>query len=399
MATINLPPGFPKVDHPQVGKKPRLPGTQPASLGALAKFTGSFTGTGLNTIFRPNSGPPPLGTSFPNPVSPIPPKFPSDNVLELNLTTETITFAQPLSKVANRGFGSQNDIFLNGVAYIQSVSDVANMETGERDGNPTGIHFETGLWMNIPATENVPVLGDSLVRMGSIPHGTTINAQCLAPTSSYQGPPQILPVSLKPFGEGNIDTKLDLESLNVSDPITPRIPQDLSKFITAGTITQDILDDPNTVLRNAIEGQNITQTVVFTVSTDPPSPEFGGGAANIAFLLGNPGAEVPNSNAFQMDATFWIETVEYSLMVPPFKSGQASMEIPAPASPLGQPRPVFLVSPPYEITSPKTITVTSTQIQYSQVVFMNFDNITWPHVSVSTLIPSTPVPVPDSVWN
>jgi hypothetical protein len=86
-------------------------------------------------------------------------------------------------------------------------------------------------------------------------------------------------------------------------------------------------------------------------------------------------------------------------MVPPFKSGQASMEIPAPASPLGQPRPVFLVSPPYEITSPKTITVTSTQIQYSQVVFMNFDNITWPHVSVSTLIPSTPVPVPDSVWN
>ncbi|KAJ5465366.1 hypothetical protein N7530_009153 [Penicillium desertorum] len=348
MATINLPPGFPKVDHPQVGKKPRLPGTQPASLGALAKFTGSFTGTGLNTIFRPNSGPPPLGTSFPNPVSPIPPEISQRQ--------------RPLSKVANRGFGSQNDIFLNGVAYIQSVSDVANMETGERDGNPTGIHFETGLWMNIPATENVPVLGDSLVRMGSIPHGTTINAQCLAPTSSYQGPPQILPVSLKPFGEGNIDTKLDLESLNVSDPITPRIPQDLSKFITAGTITQDILDDPNTVLRNAIEGQNITQTVVFTVSTDPPSPEFGGGAANIAFLLGNPGAEVPNSNAFQMDATFWIETVEYSLMVPPFKSGQASMEISAPASPLGQPRPVFLVSPPYEITSPKTITVTSTQI-------------------------------------
>jgi hypothetical protein len=301
--------------------------------------------------------------------------------------------------VANRGFGSQNDIFLNGVTYIQSVNDVTNMETGGCDGNPTGIHFETGLWMNIPATENTPVLGDSLVRMGSIPHGTTINAQCLAPTSTFQGPPQISPVNLKPFGEGDIHTKIDLGSLNVSDPATPRIPQDLSKFITAGTITQDILNDPNNVLRNAIKGQNIIQTIVFTVSTNPPLPAFGGGAANIAFLLGNPGAGVPNSNAFQIEATFWIETVEYSLTVPVFKPGQESMEIPAPASPLGQPGPVFLVSPPYEITSPKTITVTSTQIQYSQVVFMNFDKITWPHVSVATLVPSTPVPVPDAVWN
>jgi hypothetical protein len=99
-----------------------------------------------------------------------------------------------------------------------------------------------------------------------------------------------------------------------------------------------------------------------------------------------------------MEATFWVETVEYSLTVPVFKPGQAPMEISAPESPSGQPRPVFLISPPYEITSPKTINVTSTQIQYSQVVLMNFDDITWPHVSVSTLVPSTPVPVPDSVW-
>lgn len=398
MATIKLPPGF-RIDHTQIDKKQRLPDTQPAPLGALAKLTGSFTGTGLNTIFRPNSGPPPLGTPFPNPVSPIPPKFPSDNVLELNLTNEEITFTQSLSRVANRGFGSQNDIFLNGVAYMQSVSDVTNMETGGSDGYPIGIHFETGLWMNIPATDNTPVLGDSLVRMASIPHGTTINAQCLAPIGTFQGPPQISPVSVKPFGEGDIHTKIDLGSLNVSDSTTPRIPQDLSKFITAGTITQDVLDDPNTILRNAIEGQNITQTIAFTVSTTPPPPEFGGGTANIAFLLGNPEAGVPNSNAFQMQATFWIETVEYSITVPVFTAGQAPMEIPAPASPSGQPRPVFLASPPYEITSPKTITVSSTQIQYSQVVFMNFDNITWPHVSVSTLIPSTPVPVPNSVWN
>jgi hypothetical protein len=399
MATIKLHPDF-RIDHAKVDRaqKPEVPVTQPAPLGILEKFTGSFTGTGLNTIFRPNSGPPPIGTSFPNPVSPIPPTFPNDNVLELNLTKDVISFAQPLLSVANRGFDSQKDIFLNGVPYVQSVSDIANLETGRADGSPVGIHFETGLWMNVPATDNSPVLGDSLVRMGSIPHGTTINAQCLAPTSTAQGAPQISPASLKPFGQGDISTTINFDSLNAANATTPRIPQDLSKFIAAGTITQDVLDDPNTVLRNAIKGQNITQTVAFTVSTNPPPPEFGGGAANIAFLLGDPGTKVPNANAFQMQATFWIETVQYSLTVPVFKPGQAAMEIPAPASP-GQPRPVFLVEPPYEITSPKTITVTSTQIQYSQVVLMNFHNITWPHISVSTLVPSTPVPVPDSVWN
>ncbi|GIJ91151.1 hypothetical protein Asppvi_010116 [Aspergillus pseudoviridinutans] len=398
MATINLPPGF-KIDHAQVHAKPGAPRTQPAPLGVLAKLSEkSFTGTGLNTIFRPNSGPPPLGTSFPNSISPTPPAFPSDNVLELNLTKETITFSQPLSAVANRGFGSQNDIFLNGVPYIQAVNDVSNMETGRGDGNPIGIHFETGMWMKIPATDN-PALGDSLVRMGSIPHGTTINAQCLEPTSTFQGAPNISPVSLKPFGVGNVNSKIQLNSLNIQDSATPRLPQDLSRFNDAGTITQDVLDDPNTVLRNSIKGQNITQTITFTVSTDPPPPDFGGGAANIAFLLGNPGATAPNANAFQMQATFWVETVEYSLTVPAFKPGQAPMEISAPESLSGQPRPVFLVSPPYEITSPKTINVTSTQIQYSQVVFMNFDGITWPHISVSTLVPSTPVLVPDSVWS
>ncbi|KAJ6114590.1 hypothetical protein N7486_000368 [Penicillium sp. IBT 16267x] len=399
MATIHLPFGF-KIDHPQIGKQLREPGKEPAPLGVLAKLSGSFNGTGLNTIFRPNSGPPPLGTSFPKEVTPLPPKFPSDNVLELNLTAETITFTQPLSKIANRGFGSQEDIFLNGKAYMQTVNDVANIENGGRDGYPVGIHFETGIWMNIPPTKNTPVLPDSLVRMASIPHGTTINAQCLVPISTFSGPPHFSPVDLRPFTIGEVTTKQNLNALNVSNADTPRIPQDLSKFVAAGTITQAILSDPNTVLRDAIQGQNITQTIVFTVSTSPPPPEFGGGAANIAFLVGagDPTTQGPNGNAFRMDATFWIETVEYSLEVPVHKPGQAPMEIHAPALKSGQPGPVFLVNPPHEITSPKTITVTSIQIQYSQVVFMNFDQLTWPHVSVSTLIPAAPVPVPDSVW-
>ena len=185
MASISLPLGFQIEPVQFLAGVPAPSFTAP--LGVLANFTGSFNGIGFNTVFRPNSGAP--NTTI----------FPSDNVLELNLTNDTITFSQALGAVPNRGFAAQSDILLNGVSYVQVVNDVTNVETGEADGSPTGIHFEAGLWMNVPATDNVPVLGDSLVRMGSIPHGTTINAQCLEPTSDIPGPPEIPPGSLTPF--------------------------------------------------------------------------------------------------------------------------------------------------------------------------------------------------------
>jgi hypothetical protein len=34
------------------------------------------------------------------------------------------------------------------------------------------------------------------------------------------------------------------------------------------------------------------------------------------------------------------------------------------------------------------------QIQYSQQVLLNFNGLSWPHVSVATLVPASPVPVP-----
>jgi len=40
-----------------------------------------------------------------------------------------------------------------------------------------------------------------------------------------------------------------------------------------------------------------------------------------------------------------------------------------------------------------------TQIQYSQTVFLNFNGLSWPHVSVATLMPSAPIPVPPSAWS
>lgn len=382
MAVISLPPGFQIAPVPFFGE---VPAPEPRSrLGVLENFNGSFTGSGFNTIFRPHSGP---NTTFPR-----------DNILELNLIDDSITFSEDFGAVPNRGLMSQSNIFLNGISYVQAVNAVTNEETGKADHSPIGIHFETGLWMNVPPTNNTPVLGESLVRMGSIPHGTTINAQCLAPTSNSSGPPEIPPASLAVFPSQGGGSAVPIDSVNASVVSSLRRPQDLSKFIAAGTITQEILDDPNTVLRNAIKGHTILHNIAFTVSTTPPPPVFGGGTANIAFLEGDPAIMNPNANAIQMNATFWIETVQHKLQVPIFKRGQAPMKI-SPASPAHQRVPVYLVNPPHEITVPKTITVTSIQIQYSQVVNLVFDGLIWPHISVSTLIPSDPVTVPDSVWN
>jgi hypothetical protein len=364
-----------------------------APLGVLSNFTGEFAGKGLNTIFRPNSGAP-TTTTFPNPVTPAPPIPPSENVLELNLTTETLCFSTPLGLVPNRGLEGQNDIFLNGVPYVQAISDVTNTVTGLANGTPSGIHFEPGLWMHIPATGADPVVPESLVRMASIPHGTTINAEGLEPTTSFPGPPTIPPVDITPFVIGKPTQTVPFASQTAANNDTPRLPQDLSKFITQGTITQAILSDPNTVLRNAIDGQTITKTVTFTVSTNPPSPELGGGTANIAFLTGQ-GTAGPNAQAVQMTATFWIETVQHKVKVPVWSPGQGPIKI-APSATAKHLVPTFIVEPTTAITVPTTIVVKTTQIQYSQMVLLNFAGLTWPHVSVATLVPSAPITVP---WN
>jgi hypothetical protein len=70
-----------------------------------------------------------------------------------------------LGDVPNRGFGTQPDITLNGVSYVQSISDVTNIATGKGDNPPKGIHFEPGLWMHVPASTVNPNVGETLVRM------------------------------------------------------------------------------------------------------------------------------------------------------------------------------------------------------------------------------------------
>lgn len=385
-SAVSMPAGFRFGEVSALTKFKVIPSGAP-SLGPLAAFAGAFTGNGFNTIFRPQ-----------NPATPTPLPVPqpgSDNILELNLTSETLSFSASLGSVPNRGM-VQRDVFLNGVPYLQSISDIT-IPT-----QPTGIHLEPGLWVIVPSTSD-PAEGTTLVRMASIPHGTAIVAQ--GTSSTISGKPTIPAVDITPFTTAPPNTKIPFASQTAANSNTPRIPQDLGPFIAAGTITQAMLTDPNTVLRNHIASQVITSTTTISISTNPASPLFGGGAENIAFLLGNPGALTnpaptgPNAQTLKMNATFWIETVEHTIVVPIFKVGQPPMTIHAEGGGAGQPLPRFLVHPPIEITTPRVITVFSTQIQYSQVVFLNFNTLTWPHVSVATLVPSGPIPVPPSVWS
>jgi hypothetical protein len=66
--------------------------TPPPTLGPLVAFEGTWSGIGFNTIFRPQK------RTFP-----VPHPAPSDNLLELNLTSETLSFSPSLGSIPNRG--------------------------------------------------------------------------------------------------------------------------------------------------------------------------------------------------------------------------------------------------------------------------------------------------------
>lgn len=309
--SIQLAPGFAITPTQSTATAPAP--EQSASLGPLALLPGTWTGQGFNVIWRPSNDPR------------------SDHFLELNLTNETLEFTEIPGNIPNRGF-QQPDIMMKGVNYLQQITDQIMLN---------GLHFEPGMWVNIPATTN-PQEPPTVARLASIPHGTVMLAQGALETPSPQpGPPQFAQVDITPFQIGKPDdpqAKVPFPNestlTNPSDFRSP--PQNIKG------ITQAMVDNPNSVLQAAIAGQTILETVTLKISS-LPKPVAGGGTANTAFLQAAT-PNVGNADAAQVDATFWIETVQ----------GENN-------------EPNFL------------------QLQYSQRVLLNFNTLSWPHVSVATL--------------
>ena len=254
-----------------------------------------------------------------------------DFFLELNLTSETLEFTPVNGPIPNRGF-LQTDIELAGITYLQQIAD---------SFDNSGQHIEPGIWINVPAL-SAPNEPGTVARMASIPHGTTINAQGRSITAPQ---PLINPASITPFAIGNPAALVHFPEEDLTIASTSRT--DLSRV--AG-LTQAQLTNPNLFLTQAIAAQTITSTTVLIINTDTSAagavPDAGGGTDNIAFLNGKPPGG-PNAVAASMDAIFWIETVQGTGGAPD-----------------------------------------SLQLQYTQRVLLNFNGLSWPHITVATLTPS-----------
>jgi hypothetical protein len=271
-------------------------------LGPLAPLAGKWAGRGFNIIWRPNHTPG------------------QDRFLEINVTSEQIEFSPVPGEIPNRGL-LQGDIVMFGLNYLDQITD-ANVNAG--------LHFEPGLWLTVPKTTN-PNVGPTVARLASIPHGTTVLLQGTATTAAAG--PHIPNTSIKPFTIGQPLPEFDFPEQTLTNP---------TSFRTSGAgltgVTQAMVNNPNGILQAAIAGQHITATTTLHVNTtDTPVP--GGGTANTAFLKGGP--QGPNADAANVNATFWLETLQ------------------------GQSAP--------------------TQLQYAQRVLLNFNGLSWPHVTVATL--------------
>ena len=86
------------------------------------------------------------------------------------------------------------------------------------------------------------------------------------------------------------------------------------------------------------------------------------------------------------------------LHIPYYRAGSPPLFLKAKASIAGQRVATFSVTPPNDIEFPGIdVTVTFTQIQYTQNVTLNFKGLSWPHVSVNTLVPADTIEISSHV--
>jgi len=254
-----------------------------------------------------------------------------DRFLELNLTTEKIVFTKINGAIPNRGL-LMPDIEMAGLTYMQQISET---DSG------AGLHIEPGIWAHVPQTTN-PSEPPTVVRMASIPHGTAILAQG-ATQFINGGGPSIPDNNIIPFPIG---TRPPADSdFHAGEQAFPELNLGVSTTFRSRSagVTQEMVKNPNSVIQNALHGQTIKRRTFIHVSTTH-SPIRGGGTANTAFLADAANPPGGNATASQVDAKLWIETVVGS-------GGQGE----------------FL------------------QLQYTQLVQLDFNGLRWPHVTVATL--------------
>ncbi len=189
------------------------------------------------------------------------------------------------------------------------------------------------------------------------------------------------------------EINIALDVLAPPPPPTPALPAGSPlSYQSSGPFPehfQGFINDPNSVLREATEHQDILGHITIHLTTDTLSkdgkPTLGVGSfyetvSNIPFLgvanqtppnplpsqpanVATEAAPIPNAFVYSASATFWIEWVRIP-DYPVLKTdpGPAMKEL-EPFWPEG----------------------TYLQLQYSQLVILVFNNVLWPHVTVATM--------------
>jgi hypothetical protein len=414
-------------------------------LGPLAFLAGSWRGPGFNAIWRPDNP-----ESDPITVPPDPTKrFLELNLTHDSFDFHVIPGVVPNRGLNPQTDLSLYGLhYLQRVSDADPHPGPKVKPLGYSTTAKQALHIEPGLFMSVPASQQ-PVTGDTpivnkdaIVRMASIPHGVTVLMQGPNPgVKPRTGKPHIPP--LTPFSTpGNLYPGLSptpfpgpyvappspappLPDLLQPPPVPPGpnppgvgiqpitttvvngIPPGAQHVVPEINITLDTLvppsqssgpfpehfqgfiNDPNSVLREAIEDQDILGHITIHLTTDTLSedgkPTLGVGSlyetvSNIPFLgvanqtppnplppqPANVAAEafpIPNAFVYSASATFWIEWVRI------------------PGYPLLKTDP----GPAFKELEPFWPEGSYLQLQYSQLVILLFNNVLWPHVTVGTL--------------
>ena len=305
LGAAEMQPGDPALTHNDVSsyRAASVQQTTAGRLGPLRDLPGFWAGNGFSLIARPDFS----GRSR------------NKLYLELNLLRETIEFTPIGSPVFNRG-SRQDDIQIFGLTYLHRVTD------GVTGG---ALHIEPGLWLNIPPTTD-PQSDGSIARLATIPHGNAVCTVGFVQEVVPEGLPEIPPANTVPFAIGGEAPPPG--TLNPYEEFDLGIPSDFRSTPLPPEITQAFIDDPNTMLRQALAGQNLTHITRLITSTSTA-----GGVENIPFIT-------RNANTLSFESVFAIETV-------------------CPTD-----GPAFL------------------QLQYSQTALIDFNGTSFPHVTVGTLI-------------
>jgi hypothetical protein len=168
--------------------------------------------------------------------------------------------------------------------------------------------------------------------------------------------------------------ELTTEATRDPDPIPKATPADGETIIGGGTSNIGFLQGADKFDEKQLKTIKLNKDKVNKDKLEPP---------NLTIAKGNAG----NAHAVKMTVRYWIMRVAANITIKPKSSDSSDPQEFHMISTAGVLGPTFFIpaSATAKLDAPVQKKVTWTQIQYSQNVTLNFNGLSWPHISVATL--------------